>query len=199
MLLLRVFPPVIAILLWATNVEFVVMPFLLFVVGMQNEMFVVVSVSCATGELLYWYWFSGWVTRVAKDLSMIQEAIDDFRVEGLPEAIQGAALKVRSIVSLTWAWVVRKTTKLFQPKGRLVWWFTHTFFIDRVHWLTETLANALKLGLGLFPAVGMPMGIVLCRVAPTRLGIVSLVLGNAIKMTIYGLIELGIIKWWSNT
>jgi len=144
------------------NIDLIVIPFLLKAGFAGLRLFAIASVL-STAELIFWYWFWGWLIKRVIRLKNIQESIEFGKEVGNELKREGYADRVKS------------------------------FFVQKFHWAISRknrIARTVRTGgilsmvlIGAFPEPGTRIvGIVFCRTAGWRTGFYFLAAGNILHL-----------------
>ncbi len=136
-----------------------------------------VASGAATAEIIYWYFFCGWLIKKVTDTRLVREAISIGK-EAVPEV--GESRYVKKIEK----WAKKYFIEPFDPKH----------YNQRKAFLI--LMKSCKYGFGLpmifiFGLIPFPgswiIGLIVCRAANWKSGFTALVLGNALKNMVYAI------------
>lgn len=185
-------PSVMAIFLFFLNVDYVIMPFLTGI-GISGWSLFWAAAWCATGEVVYWNWYSKWLVRNAKTTERYRRVAREFSRQGLHSQFTVALESSREFLADAWEWFVQRSLeheRVQEPlKNQMLKGAdsfirgTHTF-----------MTYPLMLGLGLCPS-GWAVGIVLERLRPVPGAFAILLAANACKTYLLGRIYLWLPGW----
>ena len=158
-----------AILVLILNMELVVIPIILKgMLGLDGWYLKTAAMFWATGEIYFWYWFSGWLAVKMKNHQEVRDAIGIGK-EAIPE--------VKNSISYRRAdqWIRKNIIDRFDPnkyqKGRI------NLFLKGCGYI---FGLPLFFILGLIPCLWV-FGITATRIKNWRLGFWFLILGNMLK------------------
>ncbi len=171
----------------ALNMEVVVIPLIL--VGYFDLWGVelrITAICWATCELIYWYWFSGWlVTRISRGqqaMEIIKNAVDFGRSVIIPKAQKA------DIIGATREWAVSQIGK-FNPdkyEDKRIFGFVRKHGRKTAKGTGKLLAGGLLIAVAAVPTpIFWIPALVACRAAKWRTGLFCMMIGNAIKNWIF--------------
>jgi hypothetical protein len=169
------------------NMEVVVIPFILIgYFGLWDVGLKITAVCWATCELMYWYWFSGWlITRTSggqRAVETIKNAVDFGRSVIIPKA------RKANIIETTQEWIIGQINK-FNPnkyKNKRIFRFVRKHGRETARRTGKLLAGGLLIAVAAVPTpiLWVP-ALAACRTAKWRTGLFCMMIGNAIKNWIF--------------
>jgi hypothetical protein len=160
------------------NIELVVIPFFLKgLLGLSGWSLKIITVAWATSEIFFWIWFLDWVVARIKETEPVQEAID-LSKEIAPQlknsfADHPFAGRVEDLIK-------RHLIDKFNPEK-----YKRKKLFTIIRRCGYVLGLPFLFCLGLFPFGIWILGIVIAKISQWRLGLVAVVLGNAVKAGLY--------------
>lgn len=185
-------PSVLAVVCLALNVDFVIMPALSSFDITGWDLFWCATVA-ATAEVLYWYWYSGWLARYIKASGPPRRTARHFKEEGLLRKVKRLANKAIEVGEALRDWFVEHAVHQLElntpwKKGLMDGAYD---IIKHTH---KLMMYPLMIGLGCVP-VGWSVAIVLNRVQYVPLAFPLYLFVNAMKAWALGVLYLWMPLW----
>jgi hypothetical protein len=168
------------------NMEVVVIPFILIgYFDLWDVELKIAAICWATGELVYWFWFSGWLEKTSGGKRVI-EVIKGARKFG--EDIIFPKAEEINIVETTKEWVDGQVNK-FNPnqyKDKRIFRFVKKHGKKTAKGTGKILAGGLLVAVAAVPTpiLWIP-ALVACRAVKWKTGFFCMMIGNAIKNWIF--------------
>lgn len=162
----------IAAVVLALNMEAIVIPFILKPIGLSGLDLKIAAGVWATVEIIFWYWFSGWVGRWFKNLPKVQEAVED--AKGIKEEAER-----RGILTYIKNWIWKHLLYDFSPDNyKQKKLFSFLFRVGYV------IACLFMFFLGAMPFFWI-FALMVCRAKNWKIGFFALALGNLLKNVLF--------------
>jgi len=185
-------PSMTAILLFLLDVDYVVMP-VVTGFGVHGVPLFLISTHWATGEVVYWNWYSKWLVRNAKHTDRYRRMAGAFNRHGLQGQFAFAVQNSRAFLADFWDWFVQRSLEhghggvpadngMFRNADR---------FIRGTH---TVMTYPLMIGLGLCPK-GWVVAITLQRLRPVPGAFIFFLVANALKTYFLGRVYLWLPLW----
>lgn len=162
-------PVKLAILVVILNMELVVIPIILKgMLGFEGAELKVTAAIWATGEICFWYWFSGWLLLELKKTKGAIEAIEIGR-EAIPE------VKMSNFYYRAEEWTRKNIIDRFNPDN-----YDKKFLYLLLRGCGYVFGLPTFFFLGLIPFM-LAFGIIAIRIKNWKLGFGFLIAGNMLK------------------
>ena len=185
-------PSVMAIIFLALNVDFVIMPTLAHF-GVRGWHLFWCATSAATTEVLYWYWYSGWLARNIKNAGPPKRTAEQFVEEGLFGKLKKLFFRARDFGFAFRLWFVESALHQMEIDSPWKKGLMHGAY-DIIKHTHKLMTYPMMIGLGFCP-FGWSVAIVLSRVHYVPLAFPLYLIVNAFKAWVLGMAYLMMPLW----